>query len=78
VREGGPQGEPTALDKAVAQLRATVDNPSATPAEIQAQMTAVRQAQEKVRQELAAAQADLKKILSVRQEAQILLMGQLN
>ena len=74
----GPQGEQTALAKAVAQLRATVNNSSATPEDLKKQLTAVRQAWEKVKQELAAAQAELTKVLTVRQEAQLLLMGQLN
>jgi chromosome segregation ATPase len=74
----GPQREQTALDKAVAQLRATVNNPAATPEDIKKQLTAVRQAWEKVKRELAVAQAELTKLLAVRQEAQLLLMGQLN
>jgi hypothetical protein len=78
MRDAGPQGVPTALDKATAQLRTTLDNQSATPEDIKKQLTAVREAREKAKQELALAQADLTKILTVRQEAQLVLMGQLN
>ena len=78
VRDAGPQGEPTALDKATAQLRSTLDNQSAPPEDIKKQLTALREAREKAKQELAVAQADLIKILTVRQEAQLVLMGQLN
>ncbi len=75
---GGPMGEQTALDKAVAQLRTTLENQSATAEEIKTQLTNVRQAREKARQELAVAQQDLKKILTVRQEAILVSMGQLD
>ncbi len=75
---GGPMGEQTALDKAVAQLRTTLENQSATAEEIKTQLTNVRQTREKARQELAVAQQDLKKILTVRQEAILVSMGQLD
>jgi hypothetical protein len=76
-RGRGPQGEQTALEKAMAQLRTTLENQSATPEEIKTQLTAVRQAREKAKQELAVAQQDLKKILTLRQEAMLVEMGQL-
>lgn len=76
-RGRGPQGEQTALEKAMAQLRTTLENQSATPEEIKTQLTAVRSAREKARQELAVAQQDLKKILTVRQEATLVEMGML-
>ncbi len=73
----GPMGEQTALEKAMAQLRTTLENQSATPEEIKTQLTAVRSAREKARQELAVAQQELKKILTLRQEAMLVEMGQL-
>lgn len=76
-RGRGPQGEQTALEKAMTQLRTTLENQSATPEEIKTQLTAVRSAREKARQELAVAQQELKKILTVRQEAMLVEMGQL-
>jgi hypothetical protein len=78
IKEAGPQGEQTALDKAITQLRTTLDNPSIPPGDIKEQLTAVRIAREKAKRELTDAQADLTKILTVRQEAQLVLMGQLN
>ena len=45
-RGRGPQGEQTALEKAMAQLRTTLENQSATSEEIKTQLTAVRQARE--------------------------------
>jgi hypothetical protein len=76
-RGRGPQGEQTALEKAMTQLRTTLENQSATPEEIKTQLTAVRQAREKAKQERDVAQQDLKKILTVRQEAVLVEMGQL-
>jgi hypothetical protein len=76
-RGRGPQGEQTAVEKAMAQLRTVLENQSASPEEIKTALTAVRQAREKARQELAVAQQDLKKILTLRQEAMLVEMGQL-
>jgi len=78
MRGRGVQGEQTALDKAMAQLRTTLENQSASAEEIKTSLTAVRQARLKAQQDLAAAQADLKKILTVRQEALLVEMGQLD
>ena len=76
----GPQQDPatmTPVDKAQEQLQTTLDNQSATPEEIKKNLTALREAREKAKQELATAQQELKKILTVRQEAQLVMMGQL-
>jgi hypothetical protein len=76
----GPQQDPatmTPVEKAQEQLRTTLENQSASPEEIKKQLTALREAREKARQELATAQQELKKILTVRQEAQLVMMGQL-
>ena len=78
ARGSGPNGEQTALDKATAQLQTTLENQSASPDDIKKQLTAVREAREKAKQELAAAQQDLKQILTLRQEAQLVMMGLLN
>jgi hypothetical protein len=78
MRGRGPQGEPTAVEKAMAQLRTTLQNQSASADEIKTALTNVRAAREKARQELAVAQQDLKKILTVRQEAILVEMGQLD
>jgi hypothetical protein len=75
---GQPDRELTPLDKATEQLRTTLENQSASPDEIKKQLTAVREAREKAKQELAAAQQELRQILTLRQEAQLVLMGQLN
>ncbi len=73
-----PNRELTPVEKATEQLRTTLENQSASPEEIKKQLTAVREAREKAKQELAAAQQELRQILTLRQEAQLVLMGQLN
>jgi flagellar motility protein MotE (MotC chaperone) len=76
----GPQQDPatmTPIEKAQEQLRTTLENQSASPEEIKKQLTALREAREKAKQELAVSQQELRKILTLRQEAQLVIMGQL-
>lgn len=76
----GPQRdrELTVVEKAGEALRTTLENEAATPDDIKAKLTALRTEREKARQELATAQKELRLILTLRQEAQLVLMGQLN
>ena len=66
------------VEKAQDQLETTLENQSASPDEIKKNLTALREVREKAKQELAVAQQELRQILTVRQEAQLVLMGQLN
>jgi hypothetical protein len=80
---GGPrgpfaQGEPTEVDKASDALQTTLENTAATPDEVKTKLTALRAAKEKAKAELATAQQDLRQVLTLRQEAQLVLMGMLN
>ena len=70
--------ELTAVEKAGEQLRTTLENTAASAEQIKAQLIALRNAREKARQELIKAQKDLQQILTLRQEAQLVLMGLLN
>lgn len=83
----GPQGDQpgagqgagmSALDKASQQLRTTLDNKASTPDQIKNDLAALRAAKEKAKQELVAAQQELKKTVNPRQEAQLVLMGVLD
>jgi hypothetical protein len=71
-------GEPTAVDTAAEALQTTLSNTEATPEDIKAKLTAFRSAKEKAKQELAKAQQDLRQVLTLRQEAQLVLMGMLD
>lgn len=78
----GPQGpadrELTAVEKASEQLRTTLEDTAASPEIVKTQLTALRAAREKARRELAKARDELRQILTVRQEAQFVLMGMLD
>jgi hypothetical protein len=79
-RMGGRQrvlegAEATPMNVATQELTAILDDAAATPEQITAKLTAYRAAREKARQELAVAQEDLRKVLSVQQEARLVLAG---
>ncbi len=80
--EGGEAAEPapelSAVEKAIQDLQTVLANEQATPEEIAAKLTALREAREKANQELAKAQEGLRGLLAVRQEAQLVLMGLLD
>jgi hypothetical protein len=76
---GGQQGaQQTELDKVTEQLQTLLDNESAKPEDIEKQLTALRAAREKVKKELAVEQQKLQKQVTVRQKAQLVLMGLLD
>lgn len=66
------------LQKSAQQLQAALDNKDAKLGEIKQKLTALRAAREKVKQESAKAQKALRDILTLRQEAQLVLMGLLD
>lgn len=75
---GDENREPSAVEKAQDTLETTLENESASADTIKEQLTALRAARVKAQQELAAAQQDLRQILTVRQEAVLVLNGLLN
>jgi hypothetical protein len=70
--------EQTPLEAATQALRDLLENEEATPEQIKEALTAYREAREAARQELAKAQEELRALLSMRQEAQLVLMGTLD
>jgi len=72
------QSEKSEIQKATDALQETLDKSDASPDEVKAKLLALRNAKEKSKQELAKAQQNLKEILSVRQEAKLVLLGLLN
>ncbi len=75
---GGQEVELSAVQKATQALQTTLESSSPSTDTIKQQLTALRQAKEKAKQELATAQAELRKILSLPQEARCVLMGLLD
>ncbi len=76
-RQGGAREE-NEVAKAQRELRTTLQNKDAPTEEIQKQLTALRNAREKVRKDLEAAQKDLKASVNPRQEAVLVLNGLLD
>ncbi len=76
--EQAAEQEQTEMQKATAALQAALDNEASTAAQIRTSLTAYRKAREKVRQDLAKAQEELRAVLSIRQEAQLVMMGTLD
>jgi hypothetical protein len=70
--------EPSAVEKATETLSTTLEDQSASPETIKSQLNALRQARETAKQNLAAAQQDLRQILTLRQEALLVVRGMLN
>jgi len=66
------------IEKAAQELRTVLENEAATADDIKAKLTAYREAREAARTELAKAQQALREVLSVRQEAQLVMRGLLD
>jgi hypothetical protein len=75
---GQPQREPSAVEKATQELQDALRGNTAKPEQIKAKLAALRTAKEKAEKDLAAAQNELKKDLTVKQEAVLVLSGYLN
>lgn len=56
-------------------LRTALENESTSPDELKSKLNAVREQRKKAQAELAAAREELRKVLSVRQEAALVAMG---
>lgn len=71
-----PQEEPTtAVGKAAAKLRTLLEAEKADPEAIKTALNELRSARLKAMQELDKARAQLKELITVKQEAQLVMMG---
>ena len=68
----------TPVDQKKSELRELLGNKDAAPEQIKAGLTALRLANEKARQELARARQELRQLMTVRQEATLVLSGLLD
>jgi hypothetical protein len=75
---GQPQREPSAVEKATQELQEVLRGKTAKPEQIKAKLTALRTVKEKAKKDLAIAQKELKKDLTVKQEAILVLSGYLD
>jgi Spy/CpxP family protein refolding chaperone len=76
--QGQPQGEQSEIQKATAALRTLTQDDASSMDDIKAKLADLRKAKDKAKEELAKAQAELKKNVDARQEAKLVLMGLLN
>ena len=72
-QDGETPKDPAQL--AAEELQKTLDKDAPTTAEIKAKLTALRGAREKNKQKLAAAQEELRDVLTLKQEAILVMMG---
>jgi len=70
--------ETSAVEKAASALQQILENDEASTAEIKAKLTALRSAREKAKQKLAEAQEKLREVLTLKQEAQLVMVGMLD
>jgi hypothetical protein len=74
---GGDDANASPVQKASRDLRTALENKDTPAEEITKKLAALREAREKGRAELAAAQKDLKEVLTPRQEAVLVTFGML-
>jgi hypothetical protein len=73
---GGDSNRPQSAASTASQaLRTTLENESASPDEIKAKLTALREARKQAEVEVNKAREELRQVLSVRQEAALVSMG---
>jgi outer membrane murein-binding lipoprotein Lpp len=75
TRSSDPNASP--VDQKTRDLRASVDNKDAKPEELKAKLAALREAKQKAKADLAKAQEELRELLTVRQEAVLVMNGML-
>ena len=76
--EGAAAREQSDVEKKTAALRNLLDDKASGAAAVKAALGALRKAREKTQKELEAARKKLKEVVTVRQEAQLVLMGALD
>lgn len=77
-RPDAPERERSAVEQAMGDLQQVVDDESAAADQIKQKLTALREAREKAKQQLVKAQQELREVLTLRQEAQLVLFGMLD
>jgi hypothetical protein len=75
MRNLDPNAQPADIEKKSQALQTLLDNKQAKPEAVVASLKAYRDARVKTKQDLAKAQQELKDLLTVRQEAQLVTMG---
>jgi Spy/CpxP family protein refolding chaperone len=74
-RRSRMRGEEETEDENLAALETLLEDENATSGEIKVKLSALRKAREQAKQELVAAQKQLRELLTLRQEAMLVVMG---
>jgi hypothetical protein len=74
-RDDRPERERSDIEQKTEALRSLLDDENASPSSIKAALGALRQARQKAEQDLEAARKELRQVCSMKQEAQLVLMG---
>jgi hypothetical protein len=75
---GGGNGPQSDVQQKIADLQAAIDNKDSKPEEIKSKLDALRAAKVKAHEDLVKAQADLRSLLTQRQEAVLVMRGLLD
>lgn len=73
-----PGADPSPVQEAAAELRAAMEDPDGSAAEVRRCITAYRKAREQARQKVEKAEQELRELLTLRQEAILVIAGLLN
>ena len=77
-RPGAEDQEQSAIEKASDSLETVLDSETATAEEVKAALTKLREAKEAAKLEMVKAQQELKKVLTLKQEAKLVMFGMLD
>ncbi|MGB2819499.1 MAG: hypothetical protein WBF17_00855 [Phycisphaerae bacterium] len=73
--EGAPEQEQPEVEKKTEALRSLLDDKASGAQAIKAALAALRKAREQAQQKLVAARKDVREVVTMRQEARLVLMG---
>ncbi len=76
--EGTPERESSDVEKKTEALQSLLDDETSSAPSIKAALAALRKARQKAQDELAVARKELRKVVTLRQEGQLVLMGMLD
>jgi hypothetical protein len=75
--DGGSDANASPVQQKTRDLQASIDNKDAKPEELKAKLAALREAKQKAKADLAKAQDELRELLTIRQEAVLVMMNTL-
>lgn len=74
-RSGDPNAQPSLLEQKTKDLQTSVENKETSPEELKMRLAAIRDAKARAKADLARNQEELRQLLTVRQEAVLVMLG---